>query len=41
MDEYLRIMSIYQTCQYKEVSFLKFLLSKETDMDEFCRKIRN
>jgi predicted RecB family nuclease len=41
MDEYLRIMSIYQTCQYKEVSFLKFLLSKETDMDEYCRKIRN
>jgi hypothetical protein len=41
MDEYLRIMSIYQTCEYKKVSFLKFLLSKETDMDEYCRKIRN
>jgi hypothetical protein len=41
IDEYLRIMSIYQTCEYKEVSFLKFLLSKETDMDEYCRKIRN
>ena len=41
MEEYLRIMSIYQTCQYKEVSFLKFLLSKETDMDEYCRKICN
>src|SRR4029434_2770231 len=22
MDEYLRIMSIYQTCEYKKVSFL-------------------
>jgi len=41
IEEYLRIMSIYQTCQYKEVSFLKFLLSKETDMDEYCRKICN
>ena len=40
MDEYLRIMSIYQTCEYKKVSLLKFLLSKETDMDDYCRKIR-
>jgi len=39
MDEYLHIMSIYQTCEYKKVSFLKFLLSKETDMDEYCRKM--
>jgi hypothetical protein len=23
------------------VSFLKFLLSKETDMDEYCRKMQN
>jgi predicted RecB family nuclease len=37
MDEYLRIMSIYQTCEYKKLSFLKFLLSKETDMDDYCR----
>src|SRR5262249_8342257 len=36
MDEYLRIMSIYQTCQYKEVSFLKFLLSKEIDIFPFA-----
>jgi len=41
IDEYLRIMSIYQTCEYKEISFLRFLLSKETDMDEYCRKIRH
>ena len=40
MDDYLRIMSIYQTCEYKKVSLLKFLLSKETDMDDYCRKIR-
>ena len=41
IEEYLHIMSIYQTCEYKKVSFLKFLISKETDMDEYCRKIRN
>jgi uncharacterized protein YprB with RNaseH-like and TPR domain len=41
MDEYLRIMSIYQTCEYKKVSLLKFLLSKETDMDDYCRKTHN
>jgi Transposase IS66 family len=41
IEEYLRIMSIYQTCEYKKVSFLKFLLSKETDMDEYCRRMRN
>jgi len=33
--------SIYQTCEYKGMSFLKFLVSKETDMDEYCRKMRN
>lgn len=36
MDEYLRIMSIYQTCKYKGISFLKFMLSKEKDIDVFC-----
>jgi predicted RecB family nuclease len=41
IEEYLRIMSIYQTCEYKGMSFLKFLLSKETDIDEYCRKMRN
>ena len=32
--EYLKIMSIYQTCVYNNVSFLKFLLSKEKDLDK-------
>lgn len=30
--EYLILLSIYQTCIYKEVDFLKFLLLKETDI---------
>jgi len=40
MDDYLRIMSLYQTCEYKEISFLKFLISKEIDIDEYCKKNR-
>ena len=40
IDEYLRIMSLYQTCQYKGISFLKFLLSQEIDIDEYCKKNR-
>ena len=36
MEEYLMIMSLYQTCAYKNINFLHFLLSKETDIDNFC-----
>jgi hypothetical protein len=35
IDDYLRIMSIYQTCIYNNASFLKFLLSKERDFDKY------
>lgn len=35
MREYLKIMSIYQTCVYYNVSFLKFILSKERNMEKF------
>lgn len=38
MDEYLKIMSIYQTCKYKGISFLKFMLSGEKDIDIYCGK---
>ena len=31
-----RLLSIQQTCEYKGVSFLKFLLSQERDIDRFC-----
>jgi predicted RecB family nuclease len=36
LKDYLVLLSIYQTCRYKEVSFLKFLLSRERDIDAFC-----
>ena len=35
MEEYLRIMSIYQTCVYNNISFLRFLLSGERDLGKF------
>lgn len=37
---YLVLLSIQQTCKYKGISFLKFLLSRETDIDLF-REGRN
>jgi hypothetical protein len=35
LKDYLVLLSLFQTCRYRGVSFLKFLLSKETDMDAF------
>jgi predicted RecB family nuclease len=36
LKDYLVLLSIYQTCVYKGVSFLKFLVSQERDIDRFC-----
>jgi predicted RecB family nuclease len=38
IGNYLRLISIYQTCLYNEVSFLKFLTSKEKNLIRFCQK---
>ena len=38
MSDYLLLLSICQTCHYKGVSFLKFLLSRERDVDAFCER---
>jgi hypothetical protein len=35
ISDYLVLLSVYETCKYKGVSFLKFLLSGEKDIDEF------
>ena len=35
LGDYLVLLSVYQTCKYKGVSFLKFLLSGEKDVDRF------
>lgn len=35
MRKYLALLSIYQTCQYKNLDFLSFLKSKKVDIDKF------
>jgi predicted RecB family nuclease len=36
LQPYLVMLSIYQTCVYKKVNFLRFLLSGEQDVDAFA-----
>ena len=40
LRDYLVLLSIYQTCRYKGVSFLKFLASGQRDVDAFCEMKR-
>jgi hypothetical protein len=40
LSDYLVLLSIYQTCKYRGVSFLKFLLSREDDVAVFCQRGR-
>ena len=35
LTDYLVLLSVYQTCRYKGVSFFRFLLSGERDVDRF------
>ena len=37
LADYLVLLSLFQTCRYKGVSFYKFLLSREQDIDTFRR----
>jgi hypothetical protein len=41
LGDYLTLLSICHTCRYKGVSFLKFLLSREKDVDMFCQRKRS
>src|SRR5262249_26493961 len=36
LKDYLVLLSICHTCRYKGVKFLKFLLSRDVDIDAFC-----
>jgi hypothetical protein len=38
LKDYLTLLSIFETCRYKAVSFLGFLLSKERDIDSFAER---
>uniref|UniRef100_Q01TS6 Transposase IS66 n=1 Tax=Solibacter usitatus (strain Ellin6076) TaxID=234267 RepID=Q01TS6_SOLUE len=40
LNEYLVLLSVFQTCRYRGISFLKFLLSRERDIDGFCEAKR-
>ncbi len=40
LADYLVLLSVYQTCRYRGVSFLKFLLSRERELDTFCEHPR-
>jgi predicted RecB family nuclease len=35
LNDYLVLLSIYQSCRYRGIGFLKFLLSRERDIDLF------
>lgn len=41
LEASLILLSIYQTCKYKGINFLDFLLSKEKDIDKFMLKHKN
>ena len=38
LSDFLVLLSVRQTCKYRGVSFLKFLLSGEVDVETFCRR---
>jgi hypothetical protein len=40
LSDYLVLLGVYQTCKYKGISFLKFLLSGERDVDKFIEARR-
>lgn len=40
LPEYLLLLSLRLTCKYKGVSFLKFLLSQQQDIDQFRKQQR-
>ena len=40
LSDHLVLLSVQQTCKYRGVSFLKFLLSREEDVRTFCERRR-
>jgi len=37
LNQYLALLSIYVTCEFKRVDFLRFLLSREIDIDAYAQ----
>jgi predicted RecB family nuclease len=40
LSDYLVLLSVQQTCKYRGVSFLQFLLSQEEDVEAYSRHLR-
>jgi hypothetical protein len=40
LSDHLVLLSVQQTCKYRGVGFLKFLLSREEDIGTFCERRR-
>lgn len=40
LADHLALLSVYQTCKYRGLNFLKFLLSGETDLDHYREPTR-
>jgi predicted RecB family nuclease len=40
LSDYLTLLSVQQTCEYRGVSFLSFLLSQEEDVEAYCLRRR-
>jgi Transposase IS66 family len=40
LSDFLVLLSVRQTCKYRGVSFLKFLLSGEDDVEVYCQRKR-
>jgi len=38
LRDYLKLLSVYETCKYKAISAFEFLLSKERDIDSFAER---
>jgi hypothetical protein len=36
IEDYLKLFSVYETCRYKEIGFLNFLLSSERNIGRFA-----
>jgi hypothetical protein len=41
LQEYLVLLSVHQTCEYRGISFLKFLLSRDEDVAAYCERKQN
>jgi hypothetical protein len=39
IDEYLILLSVSETCRYKNLDFLNFLLSREKDIDAYAKSL--